>query len=98
MVPAPGCTLLTGFAPPGDAVRHTRGARLGPKRTTLPDTGACERNSGRPFRVDQYPPGRDRIEPMAATFGLSSLHPMPLVRIPVRFDHEQFVFELKYDG
>ena len=27
-----------------------------------------------------------------------SLHPMPLVRIPEPFDHEQFVFELKHDG
>jgi bifunctional non-homologous end joining protein LigD len=38
---------------------------------------------------------------MAATIGLtdlSSLHPMPLVRIPEPFDHEQFVFELKHDG
>src|SRR5262249_41992099 len=74
----------------------------GPKRNTLPDTGACERGtSGRPFRVDQFPPGCDRIEPMAATVGLSdlsSLHPMPLVRIPELFEHEQFVFELKHDG
>ena len=45
------------------------------------------------FGLDQFPPRCDRIEPMAPALGpayLSSLHPMPLVRIPEPFDHEQF--------
>jgi ATP-dependent DNA ligase len=35
---------------------------------------------------------------LVAPKDVAHLHPMPLVRIPEPFDHDQFVFELKHDG